>query len=134
MVSSRSGFERKLRERLDAEGVKYEYEADTFAITVPVGGKVNCPNCGPVVAEKASRYTPDFFFENWIIEAKGKFTAKDRKRLLALIKEWGYSFQFGILFMRDNWMTKRKVQRYTDWCKANDIPCAVGWFKPEWLK
>lgn len=129
----RSGFEKRLRGRLDAEGVKYAYEAETFPIQVPVGTTV-CPNCGPVRAVKNSRYTPDFFFKSWIIEAKGKFTAKDRKRFWALRQAHGDKHRFGILFMRDNWMTKRKAQRYTDWCRTNDIPCAVGWFKPEWLK
>jgi rRNA maturation protein Nop10 len=127
----RSGFERRLAERLTAEGVEFEYEARTFPIIVPTGTKVTCPNCGPVHATKPSRFTPDFFFKNWVIEAKGKFTAKDRKRTLALAAT-GIP-RFGMLFMRDNKLSKSSNTRYTDWCKQHGIPCAVGWFKQEWL-
>lgn len=132
----RSGFEQKLAARLVEEKVPFVYESETFPILLDAG-TAECPKCGKVKAVKRSRYTPDFFFKNWVIEAKGKFAAKDRKRLLGLrdaLLESRYPRKLGILFMRDNWMTKRKKQRYTDWCAANGINAAVGWFKPEWLR
>lgn len=82
---------------------------------------------------RKSRYTPDFFFNVWVIEAKGKFTGRDRKRVLAL-RAAHPDMKFGMLFQRDNWLTSRKVSRYTDWCRDNEIPASVGWFKQEWLR
>lgn len=128
----RSGFEARLRERLDANKISYGYELETFPIQVEVG-RVNCPTCGTVTAYKPSRYTPDFFFNNWVIEAKGKFTAKDRKRFLALLHGHGDRRRFGLLFMRLNKLSKSSKTRYSDWCDQHGIPWAVGWFKDEWL-
>jgi hypothetical protein len=125
-------------QKLDSEGVEWDYESETFPIVVPVG-TINCPNCGKVSGAKASRYTPDFFFPRWIIEAKGKFTAKDRKRVLALLEAKRDFFKrdprrFGMLFMRDNKISKSSKTRYSDWCEKNGIPYAFGWFKKEWLR
>ena len=120
-------------QKLDSEGVEWDYELTRFKIIVPAG-TVNCPNCGKITGAKESRYTPDFFFPNWVIEAKGKFTAKDRKRFLALFLQHGRVYRFGLLFMRDNKISKSSKTRYSDWCEKNGIPYAFGWFKKEWLR
>jgi hypothetical protein len=88
--------------------------------------------CGERVIRK-SRFTPDFFFPKWTIEAKGKFTARDRKRILAL-RDSGSPRFLGMLFMRDNKISKSSKTRYSDWCEKNEIPYAFGWFKKEWLR
>ena len=132
-VQFRSQFERRLRDRLDKEGVIYAYERDTYRITVPVSG-ARCTTCGSsrgVV--RNSTYTPDFFFRHFIVESKGKFTARDRKRVLAYRVAYpGHSY--AILFQRDNKLSKTSKTRYTEWATAHGIPCAVGWFKPEWVR
>lgn len=109
----------------------FTYESKTYPITLDVPGY--CRECGSRHVARKSRYTPDFFFPVWIIEAKGKFTPRDRKRVLALL-EANPGIKFGLLFQRDNWLTSRRVSRYTDWARDNNIPSAVGWFKQEWLQ
>lgn len=130
-VEWRSQFERKLRERLDRELVPYGYETRTFSIDVPVSGY--CADCGSKLLMRHSVYTPDFFFKTWTVEAKGKFTAKDRKRVEALLSANPRPMKFAMLFQRDNLLSKTSKTRYTDWCEKNGIACSVGWFDPEWL-
>jgi hypothetical protein len=128
---SRSKFEEGLRRRLDYEKVKYEYEKESIPIVLDVPGY--CGECGSRSVARKSRYTPDFFFPVWVVEAKGKFTARDRKRVLAL-KAARPDMKFAMLFQRDNWLTNRHVSRYSDWCREHGIPCSVGWFKEEWIR
>lgn len=122
-------------DRLDREGIEFGYETETFPIVREVVG-ARCADCGAKRIVKASRYTPDFFFPGWIIEAKGKFTANDRKRVLALLEAYTVDHErrrFAMLFMRDNKLAKTSKTRYSDWCKARGIPYAIGWFDREWL-
>jgi hypothetical protein len=43
--------------------------------------------------------------------------------------------RFYLLFMRDNWLTKNKRKRYTDWASEHEINSAVGESIPEeWVK
>lgn len=134
---SRSNFEQGLMDRLDRAGIKFGYETETFPITLGVVGAA-CAACGERKrVYKTSRYTPDFFFPNWIIEAKGKFTARDRKRVMALLAALaaaGERRRFALLFMRDNKLSKTSKLRYSDWCVTHGIPHSVHEFKGEWLK
>lgn len=111
--------------------MKYEYEAKAFPITLDVAGY--CRECGSRSVARKSRYTPDFFFRVWVVEAKGKFTSRDRKRVLALLAA-NPGLKFAMLFMRDNYLTTKHKQRYSEWCEKHEIPWSVGWFRPEWLK
>ena len=111
--------------------MKYEYEAKAYPITLDVPGY--CSECGSRAVARKSRYTPDFFFPVWVVEAKGKFTSRDRKRVLALLAA-NPGIKFAMLFMKDNWLTGRHKSRYTDWCREHNIPAAVGWFSKEWLE
>lgn len=131
----RSGFEKRIRDELDAAGVAYEYESQTFPLFIPVTGYV-CTACGESKwLMRKAKYTPDFFFgkNTLIVEAKGKFTAKDRKIALAF-KKYFPQWDYRMVFMRDNWLTKAKKKRYTDWCRDNNIPSAVGSIPEEWYK
>lgn len=126
-------------DRLDKDGVTYEYERESYRIVLGVPGAY-CPECGGGAKRKPvreSRFTPDFFFRGWVVEAKGKLTARDRKRLLALRDQCfpdTEGRQLGLVLQRDNWMTRKKVRRYSDWAREHDIPCAVGYFPKEWTK
>ena len=131
-VEWRSQFERRLRAGLDRLGVEYGYESRTFRITMPVSGY--CAECGGKQVQRASVYTPDFFFRTWTVEAKGKFTAKDRKRVCALLSANPRPMKFAMLFQRDNKLSKSSTTRYSEWCEKQGIPWAVGWFNEEWLK
>ena len=117
--------------RLDERKISYSYEAKAYKIELEVSGQ--CRECGGRKIARTSRFTPDFFFPVWVVEAKGKFTPRDRKRVLAL-KQAHPEMKFAMVFMRDNWLTKTRTSRYTDWCKDHDIPCSVGWFNEEWLR
>lgn len=129
----RSGFESRLAEKLHSEGVDFVYEDYTYPIELSVVGH-KCLECGSKKIGRSSVFTPDFFFKNWVIEAKGKFTARDRKRVLALLETPSLKGHFGMLFMRDNKLSKNSPTRYSTWCEKNGIPYAFGWFKKEWLK
>jgi hypothetical protein len=121
-------------DRLDKEGVPFGYEAMTYPITVSVPNS-HCEQCGSKAISRDTVYTPDFFFKGWIIEAKGKFTARDRKRVRALMENWGATgARFGMLFQRDNKLSKASNTRYSEWCEKRGIPYAVGWFKKEWMR
>ena len=68
----RSGFETKLVELLQSKNINFKYEDTAIKWTQP---------------ETHHKYTPDFFLpNNIIIEAKGRWTAEDRKKHV-LIKQ-----------------------------------------------
>lgn len=122
---------------LTARGIEFEYEAETFKITVPVS-RVKCQACG-VDVTRVTRYTPDFRFYRGIhrwplyVEAKGKLTPHERRRLEAFRAQ--HAAGFAILFQRDNWLTAGKKKRYSDWAEELGIPWAVGERIPEeWLQ
>ena len=137
-ATSRSGFERAIMRDLDDRGVHYDYESRAFRIIVPVP-RLKCQECGAKITRE-TRYTPDFQiagYEVWI-EAKGKLTPNDQRRIVAFNEQHVLNkpgVRYYLLFMRDNWLTKTKRKRYTDWARDNGIRCAVGAEVPEeWLK
>lgn len=67
------------------------------------------------------------------LEAKGYFKASDRKKILAVIAS-NPGIDLRIIFQRDNYLTKAKSSRYSDWCEKNGIKFAVGRVPKEWLK
>lgn len=118
---SRSGFERKIMKDLKEKGIEYKYEAETLRYEQP--------------AEKR-RYVVDFILPNGVIvEAKGKFTSADRKKML-LVKAQHPDRDIRMLFMRNNKLTKKSKTTYTDWCDKNGIVSAVnvdGHIPHDWL-
>jgi len=135
----RSGFERRIREDLDRREITYTYESHQFPVTLDIPGCF-CEACGDRRIKRVTRYTPDFYFYHpsdgkpLIVEAKGKFDAKARKLALAFKRQYGYKYEYRLLFQRDNWMTKEKKQRYSDWCATHNILCHVGRTVPnEWI-
>ena len=66
----RSGLEEQVAESLDTLGVIYEYESTRIPYTL---------QCN---------YNPDFILANGVhLEAKGYFTGKDRRKILAVLKD-----------------------------------------------
>ena len=117
-------------------GVPYEYEAYQFPYTEPLRkNRAKCEDCGSINLVRMGWYTPDFYIKstNIFIETKGRFTAADRRKMLAVIAE-NPDDTFVMLFMRDNRIHKRSNTTYTEWCAANGIECAVLEPKEEWLK
>jgi len=133
----RSKFEETIASTLRVAGVKFDYETVTVTYQKEVRGS-ECQACGSTDVYTTAKYTPDFILANGIfIEAKGKFTPRDRTKILAVLRSNNEINRdnFRILFMYDNWLTKKKLKRYTDWCAQHDIQCAVGTEVPEeWTK
>ena len=131
----RSKFERSIAKLLRSKGVKYEYEAYQFPYTEPLRrNRARCADCGGSNLVRMGWYTPDFWLpaQGLFIETKGRFTAADRRKMLAVIKE-NPDDRFVMLFMRDNKIHKRSKTTYSAWCEANDVDYAVGEPKEEWL-
>ncbi len=145
----RSGFEKKIAIFLTKRKVKFSYEKNAVTYYLPIKGK--CISCGSNLVSTAHRYTPDFEIKskpgkknrivqntkkNVIIEAKGRFTSRDRTKMGRVIKD-NPDLRIHMLFMRDNWLTSSKTNRYSDWAKALGIPYHVsssGEVPKEWLR
>jgi hypothetical protein len=39
-----------------------------------------------------------------------------------------------MVFMTDNWLTKKHGMRYSRWCELNNITCAIGSIPLEWVE
>ena len=131
----RSKFERSIANLLKSKGVRYEYEAYQFPYTEPLRkNRASCVDCGSTNLVRMGWYTPDFWLPDskLFIETKGRFTAADRRKMLSVI-EANPKDRFVMLFMRNNKIHKRSTTTYVDWCRAQNIDCAVGEPKEEWL-
>lgn len=106
----RSGYERKVMEFLESQGVEYGYETDYVHYTVP---------------ETKRRYIPDFRIGNVFIESKGLFTAQERRKM-KLVLEQNPGLKIKILFQRDNCIRKGSKTKYSTWCIKNGIDFAVS--------
>lgn len=117
----RSGFEKKVKNSLEQQKAKYEYESEHLSYNVPAS---------------KHRYTPDFTLANGtIIEAKGKFDAAARKKM-ALVIEQNPDRDIRMLFMRNNKITKTSKTKYSDWCDKRGVQWAAsssGQVPEEWI-
>lgn len=128
----RSGFEYTLAKQLEEAGIPFKYEiaAYNYYLKIP---NAFCYECSSTEVFTEKSYTPDFFLENGIIvEAKGKFTEQNRKKHKA-IKELHPDIDLRIVFMRDNWVTKKHTIKYSGWCEQHDIDYAIGRIPDAWL-
>lgn len=88
-----------------------------------------------------SNYNPDFIIENKktkkkiYVEAKGFFDAKDRKKILAVIK-CNPSIDLRLLFQnKDNKISKGSNTTYAKWCENNGIKYEEGIYLPKsWIE
>lgn len=113
----RSGFERDISKLLKKNNVSFKYESMSLKYTVE------------------RKYKPDFIVGPTpiIIEAKGNFKPSDRTKMLK-IKEAYPELDIRLWFMQDNWTTKRKLMRYSDWAKKHGFPYHVGLkFPKKWF-
>src|SRR5882762_10202182 len=82
----RSGAEEMLAEYLTEQGTKFEYESLKLEYKKKVRS-ASCDECGGSKVSQKHTYTPDFVLDNGtIIEYKGRLTASDRSKLLAVLK------------------------------------------------
>ena len=113
-----SMYEKGLADQLKEAGVEFEYERDVIVWVQPA---------------QTRKYTPDFFLENGIIvEAKGKWTIEDRKKMVNVIEQ-NPDLDIRMLFQFDNKLNRKAKQRYSDWCDRRDIKYAVGKIPEAWM-
>jgi len=98
----RSRFEARVAASLEAHGVSYEYETFKVEYEVPA---------------RRAKYLPDFRLPNGIIvEAKGRFEAKDRAKHL-WIKAQHPELDIRFCFQNaSNRLYKGSPTSYSDWC------------------
>lgn len=130
----RSKFEGRIAKQLKDEGIPYEYEAYNYNYHLKVP-KARCWDChGKKGVYSEHVYTPDFFCPSGlIIEAKGLFSAKDRKKHLA-VRELHPELDLRFLFMSNNKLSKWTETRYADWCEANEFKYAIKAIPDEWIE
>jgi hypothetical protein len=112
-------FEKRLAEELKDSGVDFDYEREVIVWVQPAATR---------------KYTPDFFLSNGIIiEAKGKWTLDDRKKMVNVIEQ-NPGLDIRMLFQYDNKLNRRAKTRYSDWCERRGIKYAVGKIPEAWLR
>jgi len=121
----RSKLEERVAKKLENKGIKFYYEPYSIPYTTEVK-PAHCAKCGHNVMLKQRHYTPDLVFPNGIIvEIKGKFTGEMRTKMLA-VRNCNPDLDIRMLFQADNWLTRKKATRYSDWCKRHGFTYHVG--------
>ena len=109
--TTRSGFEQKVVQYLEKQKVDFGYESVKIVFVQP---------------EVTRKYTPDFEIKSngLLIEAKGRFTAIDRKKM-QFVKASNPDLRIVMLF-QDSQKPIRKGSktRYCDWCDKAGIEWA----------
>jgi hypothetical protein len=116
----RSGFELLISEQLTGSSITFGYEDTVIEYTVP---------------ERHSKYTADFTLPNGIIiEAKGRWTAEDRKKHL-LVKKQHPGLDIRIVFQSARTkISKGSKTTYGDYCDKHGIQWAEKKIPESWLK
>jgi len=129
----RSGAEEKLAETLTESGVGFTYESLTLEYEKTVR-KGKCNQCGSTKGVvKVATYKPDFILDNGIvIEYKGRLTASDRSKLVA-VKKTNPEIKLKLLFGSDNKLAKNNDKRYSQWATENGFDYAIGSPPRRWL-
>lgn len=114
----RSGLEERVSKQLKESGIKFEYE------TLKIEYRI----------EETRKYTPDFTLPNGIIvETKGRFVAKDRKKHL-LIKQQKPELDIRFVFSNSNAkINKGSKTSYADWCQRYGFKWADKWVPEDWI-
>ena len=113
----RSQLEERIADLLQELGVSYEYESTRVPYTIQ------------------HFYNPDFILPNYVhLEAKGYWTAQDRRKILAVKKE-NPDLDLRMVFQAPyNKISKKSKTTYAQWCEKHDIPwCAFHTIPIDWL-
>jgi hypothetical protein len=128
----KSKYEYEQATRLEEHSINFEYEAHTidYHDTVQNG---TCMDCGSTRIGVGRRYTPDFWFpnSNLYVETKGKFDRDNRRKMIAICEECDVEIR--MVFMRDNWLTRKHGMKYSTWCDRYGITYAIGDIPLEWV-
>jgi hypothetical protein len=129
----RSGLEEKVAQTLTDKEVKWEYEVDILEYKKKVN-KGLCGSCGErVLVFRRATYKPDFKLDNGIyIEVKGRLTASDRTKLLA-VRESNPGLRLVLYFGSDNKLQKNSEKRYSDWAQQHKFDFSIDTLPRRWL-
>jgi len=101
----RSGLEEQVAKLLEGLGVTYEYESKRVPYTIQ------------------HHYSPDFILPNHVLlETKGYWDAKDRRKILAVKKDNPYLDLRMVFQSPYNKINKNSKTTYAKWCEKHDIP------------
>lgn len=67
-----------------------------------------------------------------LVETKGYFKPADRRKMLA-VKKSNPKLDIRIVFQRDNYLTKSKKSKYSDWAEKHGFIWAIQEIPKEWL-
>ena len=123
---------------MEEHRIAFQYEPKKINFRTPIKFGI-CNACQSVNVSRIATYTPDFFLVdyNLWVETKGRWDSAGRTKILAVLDTSGSLTRenFRMLFMYDNWVTKKRKQTYLKWCERHEIVAAVGKTIPkEWLK
>lgn len=129
-----SRYEERVAKFLKEQNVKFTYETFSYEYDEPLRkNRARCGDCDSQNLVRTGWYTPDFFLASgYIIETKGRFTAADRRKMLA-VKRFHPDLNIVMLFMRDNKIHRNSTTKYSDWCKQQGFDYAIGLPKKEWF-
>ena len=130
----KSRYEYNQAVRLEKNNITFEYEKHKLEWWEKVNNS-QCSACGRQdSAVKLRTYTPDFYFPTTdiFVETKGRFTSQNRTFMSQIVKQTDTEIR--MVFMADNYCTKKKGMRYSRWCELNDITYAIGSIPLEWIK
>ena len=129
----KSMYEYRQANRLEEHGVSFLYENEHLSfLSKVVNGE--CAACDSKIVGKRREYTPDFYFPkvDIFVETKGKFTSEARTKFLEIVEQTSWDLR--IVFMTDNYLTKKHGMRYSRWCELNNIKYAIGDIPLSWVE
>ena len=128
-----SGYEQEIFKKLQRAKVDVKYEPRSFKYSRRTS-KVFCRDCGSNRIAKSASYTPDFRIGRSIyLESKGYFKPSNRARMEDFIKDRP-DVDLRFIFGSDNWLTAKKISRYSDWAEKNKVKYAIDEIPASWLK
>jgi len=119
----RSGLEERIAQELFEQGVQFTYEDIVLKYVKP---------------EQTCRYTPDFFIttktgKKIIVESKGRFLSPDRKKMIAVKKQFpGLDIRMVFSRSKDR-IGKKSKTTYAAWCDKHGFIYADTSVPQEWL-
>ena len=116
-IKYRSKLEENVANLLEGLGVSYEYESERVPYTIQ------------------HHYNPDFILPNGIyLESKGYWDAKDRRKILAVVKD-NPDIDLRMVFQAPfNKISKKSRTTYAQWCERHGIKWAAVHAIPiDWL-
>lgn len=129
----RSNFELEVARQLNDLGVYWEYEEYVIDWMRPIQSGF-CIQCKTETVYQLCQYTPDFYLPEleFYIEAKGRWQGTNRT-MHRVIKSASPQHDIRFVFQYDNWLTDKRLDTYTSWCKKHGILASVGIVPTSWV-